>query len=143
MGFVMIRIRQIEINALTFNQYDNGVSEIKYHESSERAVDGFFYFFDLVIKETCTDETIYLLSDLTETGHLPLAYHYSRIAQLNSKYDPANRPRVRIANVYKEMSVKRRMVLAYMESLDIPGVALNMFSADERGTAIAWLLSTR
>ncbi len=139
----MISIRQIEINALTFNQYDNGISEIKYHESTERAVDGFFYFFDMLVNETENHDTIYLLSDLTETGHLPLAYHYSKIAQLNSKYDPDDRPSVRIANVYQEMSLKRKMVLAYMESLNIPGVALNMFSADERNTAIAWLLCTR
>lgn len=138
----MIRIRQIEINALTFNQYDNGISEIRYHESTERAVDGFFYFLNMVIRETPAHETVYLLSDLTETGHLPLAYHYSKIAQINSNYESGERPKARFANLYREVSLKRQMVLAYMESLDMPDVAINMFSLEERKTAIAWLLST-
>lgn len=139
----MIRIRQIEINALTFNQYDNGISEIKYHESTERAVDGFFYFLNMVIRETPASETIYLLSDLSETGHLPLAYHYSKIAQINSNYEPGKRPKARFANIYREMSLKRQMVLAYMESLDMSDVVINMFTLEQRNTAITWLLSTR
>ena len=139
----MIRIRQIEINALTFNQYDNGISEIKYHESTDRAVDGFYRFLDMIIRETPHNKTVYLLSDLTDTDSLPLADHYSKIARINSKYEPGKRPKARFANLYEEVSLEKKMILAYMESLKMPGVAINMFSIDERSAAIAWLLSAK
>lgn len=139
----MIRIRQIEINALTFNQYDNGISEIVYYESSERAVDGFVYFLDMLIRETDNDKTIYLLSDLSATDHLPLGYHYSQIAKLNSNYEPGTRPNARFANLYADMNIQRQMILEYMRSLDMPGVALNMFDRDNRNKAISWLLYGR
>lgn len=139
----MIRIRQIEINALTFSQYDNGISEIKYHESTKRAVEGFYRFLDMVIRETPPNETVYLLSDLTDTGSLPLADHFSKIAKINSQYEPGKRPIARFANLYQDVSLEKKMVLAYMKSLDMPGVDINMFSIDQRSTAIAWLLSTR
>src|SRR5690606_11748357 len=105
------------------------------------AVDGFFYFLDMVIRETKPNNTIYLLSDLSVSGHLPLTYHYSKIKKLNSKYSPETRPRTQFANLYKTMSKQREMVLAYMQILDMPGVQLDMFSLEERDRAIAWLLS--
>jgi|GEM_PF-6633695 len=136
----MIRIRQIEINALTFNQYDNGISEIVYYESTERAVDGFVYFVDMLIRETPKHKTIYLLSDLSATDHLPLGYHYSQIAKLNSRYEENARPAARFANIYSEMTIQRQMILEYMRSLEMPGVALNMFDRENRNKAISWLL---
>ncbi|MGB7342004.1 MAG: hypothetical protein WBC91_24125 [Phototrophicaceae bacterium] len=137
----MIRVRQVEIEALTFSQYDNGVSEIVYHESTERAVNGFFHFVNMVIKETPPSQTIYLLSDLTQTGHLPLRDHYAKIAKLNTHYHPDERPNARFANIYPAVTLKQKLILEFMRSLDMPNVALDMFAAEERNRAIAWLLS--
>ncbi|MGJ3240587.1 MAG: hypothetical protein ACFE0Q_17905 [Anaerolineae bacterium] len=139
----MIRIRQIEVNALIFNQYDNGISEIIYQESSERAVEGFFYFIDMVIKEAHAQQTIYWLNDLSRTEQLPLADYYAKIVKLNTKYPLGQRPPIRFADIHAELTEQRRMVLAYMRLLKLPGLKLNMFSSDQRQEAISWLLRGR
>lgn len=137
----MISVRQIETVSATFYQYDNGVNEIIYHESSKEAVDKFVYFVDMVVQETPTDDTVYILCNLSKTWNQPLDYHYAQIKKLDSKHAPSERRYTRLANLYPQMTKTQEMVLAYMRSLDLPRVKLNMFAVDDYQKAVSWLLS--
>ncbi|MEM9951517.1 MAG: hypothetical protein AAF846_07950 [Chloroflexota bacterium] len=133
--------RQVEITALTFTQYDNGISEIKYSDGSERASEGFSRFLDMLLREAMPSDTIRLLIDLTKTGRRPLGHHYRYIDALNAKYDAEQLPRARFANLYSEITIQRRMVLEFMRSRELDGVELNIFPVDQRTRAVMWLLN--
>lgn len=137
----MIRVRQVELDTLTFSQYDNSISEIIFHKNSSDAIERFFHFVNMVIKETHPNNTIYFLCDLTDAKNLTLKDYYTQIAKINANYDLLERPKLRFANLYPSVKLKHKLILEFIRSIDTPNVELDMFSIEERNRAIAWLLS--
>ena len=136
----MINVRQIETTSVTFNQYNNGINEIIYHECSERAANNFVYFVGMVAKATPSHDTAYIVCNLGKVRHQFLDYHYAQIKKLDALYPSCKRPYFRFANISPEMTKEQEMILGYMQSLDIPRMKFNMFAIDDYQKAISWLL---
>lgn len=137
----MNNIRQIETTSVTFIQYNNGINEIIYQECSRRAVDKLNYFISLVLRETSIDDTVYVLCNLSKLQFHLLVYHFAQIKKVDSLYPPYKRSYIRLASVSPEMKLEHEMYLAYMRSLYISRIKLNMFAIDNYDIAVSWLLS--
>lgn len=134
-------IRQIETTSVTFVQYNNGINQIIYQECSRRAVDKLNFFVSLVLRETSIDDTVYVLCNLNKLHYHFLDYHFAQIKKLDSFYPPCKRPYIRLANLVPEIKLEHEMYLAYMRSLEISRIKLNIFAIDRCDMASSWLLA--
>lgn len=123
--------------ACEYIQHESGIHEIIFYEATRRAVDEYMTYNEQIVVNANPDETVTILLDVTRSGLPPMAYLMGQVRQHMKKYPW--RLSTRVAIVY-ENSRLLGLLRSSTQLVTTQQDTLNYFKADQRETAMKWLL---
>ncbi|MEL7432668.1 MAG: hypothetical protein AAFN11_01865 [Chloroflexota bacterium] len=123
----------------TFHQYDNGITEVVFHDASREAVDDYMYFLRLIMDEVAVGDEILLLNDMRRSGPPRPGYHFSELLKFVAEYKHFSAS-ARVVSVYQAITPQIILVLSFIGALNMVQGEFDIKTDYQQ--SIDWVLQT-